>query len=141
MRCWEDCCDEVFQIPEAVGELERGEKLSENQKKLLVCPECGGKARPHVLWFDECYDEAKFKFQSSLSAALDCGVLISIGSSGSTNLPTQMVSGAAASGAISIDINPERGPYAQVAESNGGFWLQGSASEGLAQIAQILEVS
>jgi NAD-dependent protein deacetylase/lipoamidase len=136
MRCWEDCCFSQFLIPEEVGDMKRGDSLSEQQKALLVCPECGGRARPHVLWFDECYDEERFFFQSSLQAALRCGALVSIGSSGSTNLPTQMVRGAAARGAVSIDINPERGPYARLAETSGGFWLKGTAGDGLKLVAQ-----
>lgn len=138
MRCWQECCVDQFPIPEEIGVMERGQTLTEDQKSLLVCPKCSGRSRPHVLWFDECYDEEKFKFQSSLKAALSCGALISIGSSGSTNLPTQMVRGAAARGAVSIDINPERGPYAQIAEGCGGFWLKGGAGAGLAQVASAL---
>jgi len=138
MRCWENCCSELFEIPHEIGEMERGQDLSEEQKTLLVCPRCGGQARPHVLWFDECYDEEIFRFQSSLSAALSCGALISIGSSGTTNLPTQMVQGAAARGAVSVDINPERGPYAIVAEGSGGYWLQENAGSGLEKVAQSL---
>lgn len=140
MRCWNDCCTDMFPIPEEVGDMDRGEHLSQTQKDLLVCPKCGGRSRPHVLWFDECYDEERFKFESSLHAALNCAALISIGSSGSTNLPTQMVRGAAARGATVIDINPERGPYAAMAESSGGFWLKGTAGEGLKQVAEAFGV-
>ncbi len=136
MRCWNDCCLSQFPIPDAVGDLERGQSLSDAQRSLLVCPECSGPARPHVLWFDECYDEERYFFQSALYAALRCKVLVSIGSSGSTNLPTQMVRGASAHGAVAIDINPERGTYARLAESSGGFWLEETASEGLRIIAE-----
>lgn len=140
MRCWRECSTNLYEIPIEIGSFTRGDKLTDHHKGLLVCPKCGGPARPHVLWFDECYDEARFRFDSSLNAALTCGALISIGSSGSTNLPTQMVRGAAARGAVVIDINPERGPYAALAESSGGFWLKGMAGEGLSQVAEALGV-
>lgn len=135
MRCWLDCCLDQFPIPEEVGELERGQELSSNQHRLLQCPKCEGPSRPHVLWFDECYDEERFRFQSSLRKAQQCDILVSVGSSGSTNLPTQMVQGAAAKGALLIDVNPERGLYAQLAEQANGFWVKSGAGEGLEQVA------
>ena len=36
---------------------------------MLSCPDCAALARPHVLWFDECYDEHYFKFESSMTVA------------------------------------------------------------------------
>ena len=120
--------------------MERGQKLSAQQRELLRCPKCGGRSRPHVLWFDECYDEERFRFQSSLHAAFNCGLLVSIGSSGSTNLPTQMVMGAAGNGSLVIDINPERGPYARMAEASGGTWFQGGAGVGLQALAEALSI-
>ena len=136
MRCWKECCTDLFPIPLEIGDLERGEALSEEQKAILVCPKCQGLARPHVLWFDECYDEQIFRFHSSLKAAMKCGALISIGSSGSTNLPTQMVTQASARGAVVVDINPEGGPYARMAQAGGGFWLREKAGTGLQKVAE-----
>lgn len=141
MRCWHECSTEQYEIPQAIGDFLREDKLQEHHKALLKCPKCDGPARPHVLWFDECYDEDRFRFHSSLKAALECGVLVSVGSSGSTNLPTQMVRGAAAHGAQVIDINTQRGPYAALAESCGGMWLNGTASSGMQQIAEAFGVS
>lgn len=140
MRCWKECCLDLFPIPENIGDMERGQSLSDEQKALLVCPKCGGRSRPHVLWFDECYDEERFRFKSSLTAALSAGALVSVGSSGSTNLPTQMVRGASSRGAVTIDINPERGPYAVMAEGSGGFWLKGDAGRGLKMVADALGI-
>lgn len=140
MRCWNECTKELFPIPDEIDKMERGQELSEQQKNLLVCPLCGERSRPHVLWFDECYDEETFRFQSSLKAALSCGLHVSIGSSGSTNLPTQMVRGAAARGALVVDINPERGPYAALAEGCNGFWIRSGAAEGLKVIAEGLGI-
>src|SRR6185369_1539584 len=34
----------------------------------LVCAKCGERMRPHVLWFDESYDEPRFRIESTLSA-------------------------------------------------------------------------
>lgn len=138
MRCWEDCCLDLFPIPDEIGTMERGQSLSSEQARLLVCPKCGARSRPHVLWFDECYDEARFRFESSLLATQRCGALVTVGSSGSTNLPTKMVHMASAIGAVLIDINPEQNPYGQMAQASGGVWLKCGAGEGLAQVQAAL---
>lgn len=141
MRCWRECSNELFLIPEEIGEMERGESLSDKQKALLQCPKCEALARPHVLWFDECYDEEKFHYHSSQRAASECVALVSVGSSGSTNLPTQMLQRAAGRGALVIDINPEKGPYSRIAEMSNGVWLQSSASQGLQEVAQAIKAT
>ncbi|MFA5506689.1 MAG: Sir2 family NAD-dependent protein deacetylase [Vulcanimicrobiota bacterium] len=140
MRCWKECCSELFPIPMEIGELDRGAALTQEQQDLLRCPRCQGLARPHVLWFDECYDEEVFRFHSSLIAASKCGILISVGSSGSTNLPTQMVSQACSRGAVVVDINPEGGPYARQAQAAGGFWLAENAGSGLQKVAEAMGI-
>ena len=104
----------------------------------LTCPRCGGRARPHVLWFDEYYDEQLYRFESSLRAAQAAAVLITAGSSGATNLPSQMVAAAAGSGALLVDINPEDGPFARAARRSGGAWLRGTAAALLPQLVDAL---
>lgn len=136
MRCWEDCCMDLFPIPNEIGEVARGDQLSAEQIALLVCPKCGARSRPHVLWFDESYDEQRYRYSSSMMATKKCGALITIGSSGSTNLPTRMVQTAAATGAVLIDINPEQNPYARTAQASGGTWLKCGAGEGLERLIE-----
>ena len=138
MRCWKDCTPEAFPVPMEIGEIERGSELTEAQRDLLKCPKCGALSRPHVLWFDECYDEETYRFHSSLTAATKCGALVSVGSSGSTNLPTQMVQQASGRGAVVVDINPGGGPYARIAQAAGGFWLNENAGSGLQKVADAL---
>lgn len=138
MRCAEECHRALHKIPDDMGRFVRGDRLKEHHRALLVCPECQGPARPHVLWFDEFYDEDRFRYQSARQASFQCGALVSIGCSGSTTIPNLMVGGAQSQGALLIDINPERGPFAATAEQSGGFWLKSSASEGMALIAQAL---
>ncbi len=138
MRCVAECNTEQFAIPEEVGDKERGQPLTAEQEALLVCPRCGGRTRPHILWFDECYDEERFRFHSSLEAARTCGMLVSVGSSGSTNLPTQMVRMAAGMGAVMVDVNPETNPYGQLAEASGGLWIKCGAGEGMERLKEAL---
>ena len=127
MRCAGGCTTELVPIPEGVSPKGRGEPLTESDRALLVCPRCGGRSRPHVLWFDETYDEGFFRFQSSLAAAERCRLLVVVGTSGATTLPQHVVSLACASGARVIDVNPDRNPFSQLAISAGGRWLQGGA--------------
>jgi NAD-dependent deacetylase len=139
MRCWEECTLQPFPIPQGVGPKERGEPFSEQDRALLVCPRCGGPARPHVLWFDECYDEERFRFESSLRAVKNAGALITVGSSGATNLPMQMVRLAAANGAVIIDINPHTNAFAQLAQATGGLWVDRPSAAALDELRSLLE--
>ncbi len=128
MRCWQECTLTPFDIP---GEA--------NDKALLICPRCQGKARPHVLWFDEFYDEERFRFDSSLRAVKNAGALITVGSSGTTNLPMQMAQLASSNGALLIDINPEPNPFSQLAQASGGLWMKRPAGAALAELCEALQ--
>lgn len=134
MRCAEECHTGIYPIPESVGMKQKGEKLSDDEAALLRCPKCSARSRPHVLWFDESYNEHFFKFDSSLAAASDCRLLIVVGTSGSTNLPNQVVGLALASGAKVIDINPTRNPFSKLAETGGGMWIESGAVAALPAI-------
>lgn len=138
MRCWNECRLTPMPIPEGIGPKAKDQPLTEQEKALLVCPHCQGPTRPHVLWFDECYDEERFRFESSLRAVSSAGALITVGSSGTTNLPMQMARMAHANGAVLIDINPESNPFAQLAQAGGGVWMNQAAVAALAQIEEML---
>lgn len=134
MRCWQECCGRPVPLPEGLGPKAKDEPLTAEESALLVCPRCGGPARPHVLWFDECYDEERFRFESSLQAIRQAGVLVTVGSSGATNLPLQMARLAVGHGVTLVDINPEPNPFAEMARASGGVWLARSAVAGLQEL-------
>lgn len=138
MRCWNECSLKPMPMPEGLGPKGKDQPLTDQEKALLVCPACGGPTRPHVLWFDECYDEERFRFQSSLAAVSRAGALITVGSSGATNLPMQMAQMAHGKGAILIDINPQINPFAQLAQAGGGVWMNQAAVAALAQLEESL---
>ena len=48
---------------------DKGRAVEDAERDLLRCPHCGARSRPHVLWFDECYDEERFRFESSIRVA------------------------------------------------------------------------
>ncbi|MBT3222094.1 MAG: RNA polymerase subunit sigma [Proteobacteria bacterium] len=138
MRCAKGCHSDLYPIPKTVSCKQKGQTLSEEEVEALHCPRCGSRARPHVLWFDECYDEQFFRFQSSLTAARRCSLLIVVGTSGQTNLPTQVGQLAAQNNAGIIDINPMANPFSRLAESYGGVWVEGSAAQRLPELVDRL---
>lgn len=132
MRCWKECSSDLTPIPDAIGSVGKDDPFERAWEDLLVCPACGGIARPHVLWFDESYNEELFRFASSLQAAADASLVIIVGTSASTNLPNQVVRLAARSGAALIDINIADNPFAELAEAlPAGCAIRASAAETL----------
>lgn len=127
MRCAVDCVADRWPIPEGVPALGNGEAVRPEHQALLVCPRCGGMARPHVLWFDETYDEPKFFFDTSRQLASQASLLVVVGTSAQTNLPWQVVTLAARAGATIIDINVEDNPFGDIAARSGGA-LRGPAA-------------
>ena len=62
--------------------------------------------RPHVLWFDEGYEEELYKSSSALRAIAKCDLLLVIGTMFQTNLPRKLLQQAAARGVPIVDVNP-----------------------------------
>jgi NAD-dependent deacetylase len=128
MRCADDCVLDRWAIPDAIPVLARGEAVSPEHKALLVCPRCGGMSRPHVLWFDESYDEERFFLDTARQKAMGTRVLIVAGTSAQTNLPWQVVTLAARAGAVIVDINVEDNPFGEIASQTPGGELRGPAA-------------
>ena len=140
MRCANDCSTELFPIPDELLRQDKQSPLSEEEKSKLVCEKCGSRSRPHVLWFDECYDEELYRYQSSIHTALQADCLIVIGTSGATSLPMRIGSLCASREILMIDINPSDNPFARLATSSpNGFALLGGACEHLPTIVEVLE--
>lgn len=138
MRCADDCSGGVYPIPAQVADKGREDPFTEADRAALTCPACGGRARPHVLWFDECYDEAHFRFESSLEAAARAALLITAGTSGATNLPMQVGRLAAGCGALIVDVNPEENLFGGLAVGSGGYFCRGASGEVLPEIVAVL---
>jgi len=119
MRCAADCTTARWPIPDGVPDLGKGDELSAEAQALLVCPRCGAGARPHVLWFDESYDEERFRWNSSIDAAERAALVIIVGTSARTTLPWNVVEIAARAGATLIDVNLEDNPFGDIAAKRG----------------------
>lgn len=117
LRCSENCNTAICPIPKQIHPKGKDEPISETQWRLLHCPDCGSLLRPHVLWFDESYNERYYRLESTLKAARNTDLLIVAGTSGATNLPNQVVWEVYEHAGIIIDINIETNPFSRLADS------------------------
>ncbi len=133
MRCADECTEALYPIPDEVDATwDKGRKIDVATREHLLCPACGTRARPHVLWFDESYDEVHFRFESSLAAAAQAALLIVVGTTGQTNLPLHVGSMVADRGAPMIFVNPEPTTFTRMVDDNPvGLFLEGTAGEHL----------
>jgi NAD-dependent deacetylase len=138
MRCLHECAPDPVPLPEAVDvRWDRGRPLGERERALLLCPRCAGPARPHVLWFDEVYDEEHFRFESALEAAARTPLLVVVGTTGATNLPLHVGAMVARRRVPMVVINPEENPFTDMAEqARCGTFLRGTAGTWVPRVAE-----
>ncbi len=141
MRCADECLETLYPLPDGVSGKSKDQDLTADEIALLKCPACGATTRPHVLWFDETYNEVYFKFESSLRAAARTDLLIVVGTAGATNLPNQVAALAKHAGAVLVDINIEANPFSQLAlTGEKGFFIQASSGKALEAILDVFKV-
>lgn len=128
MRCASECGGGLVPVPEAFASRPAGEPVRGAERPALTCPRCGAWMRPHVLWFDESYDEERYRFQSALRAAGGAAVLLVIGTSGATMLPMAAAESAARGGAAVVNVDPGENPFAHLARATGGVHVAGEAA-------------
>jgi NAD-dependent deacetylase len=137
VRCAAGCPGKLS-LPE-MGARDATSAFTASDRAKLGCPRCGGWLRPHVLWFDEYYDEENYRMQTALRAAGQAALLLVVGTSGATNLPMQIGELAWRRGIAMVDVNPADNPFSELCErSVRGFFARGSACERLPEIALAL---
>ena len=72
------------------------------------CPRCGSLARPDVVWFGEMLPFSAL--QKARNAAIECDVMLVIGTSGIVQPAASLPLYATDAGAFTIEINPEETP-------------------------------
>jgi NAD-dependent deacetylase len=128
-RCVDGCAPAVRPLPASLAQdWPKERSLGDAERALLRCA-CGASLRPHVLWFDESYDEPLYRYRSALRAAEEAAALIVVGTSGATTLPARMCELVAARGAPMLVVDPEPTVFSELAErSPRGRFLRGPAS-------------
>jgi NAD-dependent deacetylase len=145
MRCARGCGDLVA-LPlvvvgrgaaanETVGD-ER-HRLPAGTRSALTCASCSGWMRPHVLWFDEYYDELHYRSESALAAAERAELLVVVGTTGATTLPMVIANRCSLRGVPIIDVNVEATPFSALAERLGAV-VREPASVAVPRIARRL---
>jgi NAD-dependent deacetylase len=137
MRCAEECGSGRVLVPE-LAVVERGSDFDPRWKSALSCPNCHAWMRPHVLWFDECYDEVRYRYQSAQRAVHTADLLVVAGTMGATSLPALMGRIALERGIPVVDINPAANPFSGIAERSPGGWIQAPATRGFAYLVDAL---
>ena len=140
MRCSRECLPAPVPMPEGIDVAwQKGRPVTEQELRELKCPSCGALGRPHVLWFDESYDEANFRFQSSIDAARHASLVVVVGTTGATSLPMHIGTIAAQRGVPMIVVNPEPNPFSALVRRTGnGVFLAGTAGQWVPEIAAAL---
>ncbi|MFC1665898.1 NAD-dependent deacetylase [Pseudomonadota bacterium] len=130
-RCVDECGYGITLLPDEFDvSWSKQRRLLEREHELVNCPGCGSLTRPHVLWFDEYYDEDSYRFESSIKAANEAALLIVIGTSGSTNLPRQVCDLVMRRNVPTIVIDPENSAISQLTEQyQHGVFIKGTAVE------------
>jgi NAD-dependent protein deacetylase/lipoamidase len=138
VRCADACSPGKLPLPD-LGRRDAEAPLAPEERAKLTCRRCGAWLRPHVLWFDEYYDEENYRMDTALRAASRADLLVVVGTSGATNLPMQIGEIAWRRGIAMVDVNPEANPFSELCErSPRGFFARGTACAQLPGIALAL---
>lgn len=106
MRCGDDCSTKLYPLPDEIQlKGRRKDQFSEKDIEVLKCPECGEDLRPHVLWFDEYYNEKFYRKDSVLRIAKQTGILFILGTSGETTLPQVIAKNVLAKNGMVVEVN------------------------------------
>ncbi len=104
----------------------------DDQAAVPTCTACGGMLRPGVVWFGEAIPATAL--ESAASAAADCDVFLSIGTSSVVWPAAGLADAARSNGATVIEINPDVTP--QSGQSH--HCLQGKSGEVLPELVTYL---
>lgn len=125
MRCAANCSNQLFPVPDFIPSQPISKETPFDLIEQLKCPKCRQWGRPHVLWFDESYDEALFRFESSINIAAKTDLLLVVGTAGATTLPNHVVQLVLRRGGLVVDVNIEENLFGELAREQGGYSLQG----------------
>lgn len=140
MRCGDDCSDELYPFPKEIVLKGRGKnQLTEQEIKLLKCPKCDEDLRPHVLWFDECYNEKFFRKETVLRLSKQTGVLFILGTSGETTLPQLIAKNVLARSGMVVEVNIAESYFSQLLKDKAnGLVIRSESSPFLTTLRNLI---
>jgi NAD-dependent deacetylase len=136
VRCSDGCTKKLRELP-LPARTDPLVPLDSSERERLRCKGCGAWLRPHVLLFDEYYDEAFYRMDSALAAADAADLLLVVGTTGATTLPMRIGQMVAANGGLIVDVDPEPNMFSSLAERRGAF-VQGPATAHVPGIVAVL---
>ena len=141
MRCGDACTDAIYPFPEAINlENRKRDQLTAEETALLKCPNCGEDMRPHVLWFDEYYNEKYFKKDTVLRISKQTGILFVIGTSGETNLPQVITKNVLARSGMVVEVNIAPSFFSELLEDKAnGMVLNTKSTPFLNDLKELIE--
>jgi NAD-dependent deacetylase len=122
LRCWDEC-----------GRPEWEDRSTPIDVLPARCPDCGGLARPAVVWFGEPIDP---RVLHSCDAAAQCDLFLSIGTSSVVYPAAGLLHAARSRGAFIVEINPQ----ATESSSAVDVAIAMPAEIALPQLAQLLRI-
>lgn len=141
VRCGDECSTELYPFPNGISDKKREDFISEEEQELLKCPKCKKDLRPHVLWFDESYNERYYKFRTVQEISDNTGILFIIGTSGATYLPSEMIDRVSFFNGVIVDINIEENNFSNFLESyKQGYTIRTSSSNVLPKLVETIKM-
>ena len=131
LRCTNKKCQN--QVPKPIP------PILESIDDLMICQSCSSLNRPHVLWFDEFYDNSLYDVSKAVDSAAAADILFVIGTNLMTSLPRSITYDAIASGKHIVEINTESVLMSEFATARNVHFFQGTATDILTQVAKHLE--
>ena len=138
MRIFDSSRPNLLPMPNFVEELDPNEPIPEAVKSKLR-DEAGNLMRPHVLWFDEIYNEELYGSESALKAAQEADFLLTIGTTGATSFSAVVLHIVAQNEGTFIDIIPEATWFSDYAMISGGYHLKGPSGVFLPKLMELVE--
>ncbi|MBN2662132.1 MAG: NAD-dependent deacetylase [Bacteroidales bacterium] len=137
-RCGFNCSNELYPFPNF--KFDRNYEFTEQQISKLKCKKCNLFLRPHVLWFDEFYEERLFKSDSAIKTSKETEILFIIGTSGSTTLPVMIFENVIKNQGIIVDINTKENYFSKRLKNyNNGYSVIGKSSKILPEFFDIFK--
>ncbi|WP_299678482.1 Sir2 family NAD-dependent protein deacetylase [uncultured Dokdonia sp.] len=141
LRCGDDCSTELYPFPKDIQLKSRGkDQLTEDEIKILKCPKCGEDLRPHVLWFDEYYNEKFFKKDTVLRISKQTGILFILGTSGETTLPQIIAKNVLSKNGTVIEVNIDDSYFSDLLKNKkNGMSIRSKSSPFLLELKTEIE--